>query len=409
MMKVRSLKEQYQIKDEILKERLDKVLQPLMEECGIDVWLIPSKEYNEDPIFEVLTPSGFPTARRISVLVLHNDHQRVNCFNVGMADGELNRFYTQAWNRDKEDQFVALTNLLIKCDPQTIGLNYSANYAYCDGLSVGLFNLLQEKLPKDITDKFISADQLGIRFLETRSELELKYYPEVMAVAKSIIDQAYSSDVIKPGISTCDDVEWFMKEKVNQLGMTFWFPPTIDVQRKSGMYNKDSKIEKGDLVHCDFGINYLGLCTDTQRLAYVLNDGETKLPQALVDGMLENDRFQDIVASNYQKGRSGNDVFKASINQAEKEGIKAMLYTHPLGIHGHAAGPTIGLFSDQNPQPIKGDLLIHPNTAYALELNTKRNIEGYDSEVFFFTEESVVFKDDELTYLAEGRKEITLI
>lgn len=408
-MKVRSLKEQYQIKDAILKERLEKVLQPLMEECGIDVWLIPSKEYNEDPIFEVLTPSGFPTARRISILVLHNDHQRVNCFNVGMADGELNKFYAQAWNRDKEDQFVALTNLLQKCDPQTIGLNYSADYAYCDGLSVGLFNMLKEKLPSTLTAKFVSADSLGVRFLETRSEAELKYYPEVMAVAKSIIDQAYSSDVIKPGVTTCDDVEWFMKEKVNELGMTFWFPPTIDVQRKSGMYSSDTKIEKGDLIHCDFGITYLGLCTDTQRLAYVLKDDETKLPQVLIDGMLENDRFQDIVASNYKEGISGNDVFTASLAQAEKEGIKAMLYTHPLGIHGHAAGPTIGLFSDQKPQPVKGDLLIHPNTAYALELNTKRHIEGYDSEVFFFTEESVIFVNGKLSYLAEGRTEITLI
>ena len=408
-MKVRSLKEQYQIKDAILKERLERVLQPLMEECGIDVWLIPSKEYNEDPIFEVLTPSGFPTARRISILVLHNDHQRVNCFNVGMADGELNKFYAQAWNRDKEDQFVALTNLLQKCDPQTIGLNYSADYAYCDGLSVGLFNMLKEKLPNTLTAKFVSADLLGVRFLETRSETELKYYSEVMAVAKNIIDQAYSLDVIKPGVTTCDDVEWFMKEKVNELGMTFWFPPTIDVQRKSGMYSFDTKIEKGDLVHCDFGITYLGLCTDTQRLAYVLKDDETKVPQSLIDGMLENDRFQDIVASNYKEGRSGNDVFTASLAQAEKEGIKAMLYTHPLGIHGHAAGPTIGLFSDQKPQPVKGDLLIHPNTAYALELNTKRKIDGYDSEVLFFTEESVVFVNGELSYLAEGRTEITLI
>lgn len=408
-MKVRSLKEQYQIKDEILKERLEKVLPPLMEECGIDVWLIPSKEYNEDPIFDVLTPSGFPTARRISILVLHNDHQRVNCFNVGMADGELNKFYTQAWERDKEDQFVALTRLLQECDPQTIGLNYSADYAYCDGLSVGLYNMLKEKLPKELTAKFVSADRLGIRFLETRSKAELKYYPEVMAVAKSIIDQAYSLDVIKPGITTCDDVEWFMKEKVNELGMTFWFPPTIDVQRKSGMYNSDTKIEKGDLVHCDFGITYLGLCTDTQRLAYVLKDDETKLPQVLSDGMLENDHFQDIVASNYKEGITGNDVFTSSLAQAEKAGIKAMLYTHPLGIHGHAAGPTIGLFSDQKPQPIKGDLLIHPNTAYALELNTKRNIEGYDSEVFFFTEESVVFVNGKLSYLAQGRTEITLI
>lgn len=408
-MKVRSLQEQYQIKDDILYERLNTVLQPLMQECGIDVWLIPSKEYNEDPIFKTLTPSAYPTARRTSILFLHNDHKKVNCYNVGFADENLNKFYVQAWQRDKEDQFEALVNLLEKCNPQTIGLNYSDDFAYCDGLSVGLHKRLKEKIPKKFRTRFVSAEKLGIRFLETRSDLELKYYPEVMSLAKDIIDQTYTCDLIKTGVTTCEDVEWFIKDKVNRLGISYWFEPTIDLQRPSGMYKGDTIIRKGDLLHCDFGIDYLGLCTDTQRLAYVLKDGEKTLPDYFKEGMKENNTFQDIVADNFKSGVSGNQILEKSLKTAEQKQIKAMLYTHPIGIFGHGPGPSIGLFSDQKPQAIKGELLINPKTAYALELNTRRNIEGYEKEVYFFTEESILFLEDELVYLADGRTEIKLI
>lgn len=408
-MQVRSLKEQYEIKDQILKERLTVTLQPIMAECGIDVWLIPSKEYNEDPLFSVMTPSGYPTARRISILLLHNDGQLVNCYSVSFPDAELNKFYQQAWDRLTQTQFEALNELLAKCNPSKIGLNYSANYAYCDGLSVGLYETLKKEVLPVFCEKFVSAELLGVRFLETRCELEKKYYPEVMGVAMDIINEAFSRKVITPEVTTCQDVGWFMKESVNKLGLSYWFDPTIDVQRPSGMFSGDTKIMAGDLIHCDFGLVYLGLCTDTQRLGYILQDNETEVLPALKAGMDENNRFQDIVCDNMKVGLSGNDVFTKSLEQANAEGIKAMLYTHPLGIHGHAAGPTIGLYSDQKPQPIKGELLVNDNTAYALELNTKRAIDGYENEVFFFTEESVLFANGKVLYLAFDRDKIIVI
>ena len=250
---------------------------------------------------------------------------------------------------------------------------------------------------------------LGVRFLETRSTLEMQYYPEVMAVAMDIINDTYTRSVIKLGKTDCDDLEWYMKDRVNSLGLTFWFPPTIDVQRTTGMFSGDHVIEEGDLIHCDFGITYLGLCTDTQRLAYVARSKDDKLPEELRAGMLENSRFQDIVTQTFKVGKTGNEVFSEALAKAAQENIQAMLYTHPLGIHGHAAGPTIGLFSDQKPQPRKGDLAIHQNTAYALELNTCREIKGYQKPVFFFTEESVLFTKDNVEYLAPARTEITII
>ncbi len=408
-MKVRKLKEQYQILDEILSEKLADLVGPLMQECNIDLWLIPSKEYNEDPLFEKLTPSGFPTARRLTILALHQDQGKLSTYSVSMRDHSLDEFYKPVWEKEKESQFQALTRLLSQLNPKTIGLNYSSHYAYCDGMTVGILETLKQELPVEWTQRFVSAEALGVRFLETRSPLEEKYWPEVMAVALDIIHSMYNRETITLGKTTCADLEWFMMEQVNQRGLGFWFPPTLDLQRKEGQFSGDTPILEGDLLHCDFGIEYLGLCTDTQRIAYVKRSDESNIPLALVKGMQQNNRFQDIVCENFKNSKSGNDVFIASMAQAKLENIRAMLYTHPLGLHGHAAGPTIGLYSDQNPQPIKGDLLIHDRTGYALELNTIMNIEGYDKPVAFYTEESVFFIDGKVKYLAEGREFIKVI
>ena len=408
-MQVRSLKEQYKIIDEILKARLDTVLQPLMAECGIDTWVIAAKEYNEDPLFKILTPAGFPTARRLSILVFHNNDTSVDKYCVNLNYPELSKYYTLSWDPKTETQMEALGKLLARLNPKTIGLNYSDEFAYCDGMTVGILEMFKKELPKEIVEKFVSADVLGVRYLETRTDLELEYYSEVMAVAMDVITEAYSRQVITPGVTTCSDVEWFMKQKTNNLGLTYWFEPTIDVQRPSGMFSGDEVILPGDMIHCDYGLVYLGLCTDTQRLGYVLKDDEKEVPEFLVAGMEENNRFQDIVCSKYIVGNTGNDVFTQSIAQAKNEGIQAMLYTHPLGNHGHAAGPTIGLFTNQNPIPVKGDVQVNDRTCYALELNTARDLVGYEKTVWFYTEESVAFVDGQVRYLASGREKIMVI
>lgn len=408
-MKVYSLKKQYQILNDILKERLDDVLPQLMRETNIELWLVICQEYNEDPIFESLTPANYPNARRLSILAFLEKDGISKRYNLGMPDPSLSEYYTQGWQRDKQSQFEAVNELIKQYQPKSIGLNYSKTFAYCDGLSTGLHQILLENLLDEYKTKLVSAENLGIRFLETRSKLEMQYFPIVVELADKIINKAFSQEVIIPGITTCEDVQWFMKEQVNSLGLSYWFEPTIDLQRKEGMLGEKTVILKGDLLHCDFGIKYLGLCSDTQRLAYVLTGNDDLILKELNDGLKENNRFQDIVVDLLKVGKSGNEVFLEALNQAKEEGIKAMLYSHPLGGFGHGAGPTIGLFNDQKPQPIKGDLLINDNTGYALELNTKRYISSYALDTFFFTEESILLKDNEVIYLGKGRDKLILI
>ena len=410
MVEVKTLKEQMQVIDELFEDRLDTLIEPLMEECGLDMWIIPAKEYNEDPLLKFLTPSGFPTARRLTILVFVKARDGVKRYCVNRHYPELDKYYENRWNDESQTQWEALSDLIMEYNPETIGLNYSEHFAYCDGLTKGIFDEMVDHLSQDIVDRFTSAEMMGIRFLETRSARECELYPEVMQLAIDIISEAFSREVITPGVTTTSDVEWWMMQRVNRLGLPFWFPPTIDLQRQGVGMMFDTVIQPGDLLHCDFGITYFNLCTDTQRLAYVLKPGETKLPQDLKDAFKEGNKFQDIVRSNFQIGRSGNEVFTRSILEAKEQGIRPMLYTHPCGFHGHAAGPTIGLYNEQRPIPVQGDLELHDRTAYALELNIKKELACWDhQDVSIFLEETVLYQNGTVSFLNNGRDQIYLI
>ncbi|MBP3400093.1 MAG: M24 family metallopeptidase [Erysipelotrichaceae bacterium] len=405
---MRSVAEQNLIKDEILKERLE-LAGKIMQECDVEAWLVLSREYNEDPLFHALTPSHFPTARRITILVLSQKDGVCENWCVNMHDPDLEKYYKQDYDMKNESQMEALTRVLNRINPKNIAIDVSDHFAYTDGLSVGLYRMMMNELPKDITDKFISADDVGIRLLETRTPKERELFPEVMSVAMEIIENTFSDERIHPGVTTCRDLMNYMEQEVNDRGIEYWFEPTIDLQRHDGMHGEEVVIERGDLLHCDFGIRYMNLCTDTQRLCYVLKENEEDIPEELKTAFKRNNRFQDIVRETMKIGRSGNDVFEMSVAKAKEEGLRPVLYTHPLGFHGHAAGPTIGLFSNQGRIPVKGDLLIHNHTGYALELSIIEYLEMYQRDTFIFTEESVLLENDEVHFLAPHRDRMFIV
>ena len=404
-MKIRSLKEQYAIKDQCLKERLEIILPQVMEDADVDMWIVASKEYHEDPTFKAMVPAEYLTARRITMFAFSKEADGIHRYSLSMPDKSVAKFYESKWQFGKEDQMVALKRLIEEKDPKRIALNMSKEFAVCDGFSIGLYQMFKESLGEDIMNKMVNDDLLAMKFMEIRTPTELKLMPEVMSVAHDIMERMYTTDVIKPGITTTNDLEWFMKEEVNKLGLSYWFEPTMDLQRKNGDESRYDScvIQKGDLLHCDFGIYYMNMCTDTQRLGYVAKDDEDTMPQSLLDGMKVGNRFQDIVRENMIVGRTGNEVFEAAMKQAKEEGIQAMLYSHPCNMYGHGPGPTIGLFSNQNAIPVKGDVKLSNNTVYALELNVK--VDDY----YYFLEETVALTDDGVNFLYKDRDKITFI
>lgn len=382
------MREQAQIIDEVLKERLDEVVPMLMRREGIDAWVIISREYNEDPVLRTMLPATWLNARRRTVLMFidHGDARGVE--RMAVARYAVADMFPGVWDPEQQpDQWARIAELLNEADPERIALNYSDDYGLADGLTYTEHREFNNALPARLRNRIESAEALAVGWLETRTEREISLYRDVMAIAHDIIREGFSAAVISPGETTLDDLSWWFRQRVNDLGITTWFHTSMEVERpEQAREYIDSEgldpdvLYRGDHVHIDFGISYLRLQTDTQQNAYILKEGESDVPAYMKQALAEGNRLQDILTSNFQNGRSGNDILRMSLEQAKAEGLDPIIYTHPIGLHGHAAGTTIGMWDQQAGVPGSGDYLMQPNTAYSIELNARVHIPEWGSE-----------------------------
>ncbi len=397
MFQIKTVKEQYEIRDQILKERLEILLPKVMNNSKADAWIIASKEYHEDLLFPLLVPASYITARRVTMLAFIKDKENIRRFSLSLPDDDLEQYYERYWDYKNETQSEALNRLFTEFNVSHIAWNTSEDSAFADGLSSGLYKQYQREIDPKFVACFMEDKLLPIKLMEIRSETEKSLYPHVLKAAFSVIEDTFSKHTITPGVTTCADLEWHMKQKVQDMGLMFWFSPTIDLQRVGQGPRFYGVIEKGDLLHCDFGIRYMNLCTDTQRNAYVAKDDETQIPEKIRKGFALNNRFQDIVCENFALGRTGNEVFSASIKQAKQEGIRACLYSHPCNVYGHGPGTLMGLYSKQEEIPIRGDITLDYDTVFALELNIQ-----YE-DMTLYSEETVLFDESGVHFLYPNR------
>lgn len=402
-MNVKSIKEQYRLRDICLKERLEDILPIVMNQSKTDAWVIASKEYHEDPIFSLLVPAAYLTARRVTMMVFVKQQDSIRRFSLSYPDEQLDMVYENYWQRDKESQMEALNRLCKEFDVQCISVNTSSESAFADGLSVGLLEEMKVNLDPIYVQRLCCDKLLPIKLMEIRTKTELSLYPHVLQTAFQVIEDTFSKKNIIPGITTCEDLEWHMKQMVQDMGLHFWFSPTIDLQREGSDARFYGVIEKGDYLHCDFGIKYMNLCTDTQRNAYVAKDGETSIPKKIVEGFAINNRFQDIVREQFKLGKTGNEVFVDATTQAKQEGIQPCLYSHPCNVYGHGPGTIIGLYSQQEPIPDRGDIALDYHSVFALELNIQYK------DMTFYSEETVLFDETGVQFLYPGRETIYFI
>jgi len=414
-----SVEEQSRVIDEVLEDRLDNLLPELMRREGLDMWILISREYNEDPVMKTILPSTWLAARRRTIMVFYDNGEQVD--KVAIARYSVGRLLQGEWNVDVyPDQWEALMNIISERNPKKIGLNYSENYGLADGLVKSEYESFMSYLPDPMKERVVSAERLAVAWLETRTQKELDLYPMICRLGHLILREGLSERVIHPGITTTDDVVWALRQRVADLGLATWFHPSVSVQR-SDMGNNEflrsfSKrpdqdvIMPGDLIHVDFGITYLRLNTDHQQHFYVLRPGEVAPPDGLIAAFANGNRVQDILTENFEIGRSGNEILKKSLDQAKAEGLNASIYTHPIGLHGHAAGPTIGMWDKQQGVKGPGDYPLFENTAYSIELFAATAVaEWGDKPVRIMLEEDGVYHDGQFYFLDGRQKELYTI
>ncbi|MEL6487561.1 MAG: M24 family metallopeptidase, partial [Pseudomonadota bacterium] len=358
--------------DAVLKERLNSLLPAIMREEGIDMWLLMSREYFEDPVTASMLDAKSMSARRRTILILHDPGNGAPIERLTVSRYGLAGLFEPSWDPAiQPDQWQAVADIIAARDPAKIAINVSDATRFADGMTKSQYDAMMAALPPAQHERVVSGERLSTRWLETRIGAEQAIYPGIVAIAHSIIAQALSSNVITPGVTTCADVQWWYRERLKELGLKPWFHPSLGVQREGtkGILDGDTVIMPGDLVWTDFGITYLRLNTDTQHLAYVLKPGETDAPEGLKAGLANSNRVQDILTANFKVGLSGNQVLAAARAEAIAQGLDPSIYTHPLGLHGHGAGPSIGFWDNQEPDP-RGADTVRANTAWAIELTS---------------------------------------
>ncbi|MCP4968764.1 MAG: M24 family metallopeptidase [bacterium] len=410
---VLSLRDQSDLLDQRLNDRLSTIVPEIMERAGIDCWVLVAREYNEDPVLKTMLPATWLSARRRTILVFTSfGKERVAIARYGVGTA-----FPAAWSPDQEpDQWRRLADYLDEHNPARIAINQSATFAVADGMTTTEAASFFESLPDRLNERVVDGDALAVGWLEARTPDEAESYSDLCSRAHGLLRRALSPEVITPEVTTTDDVEWWLRQEVQDLGYGTWFHPSASVQRAADegasptAHGAPGIILPGDLVHIDFGIMYLGLHTDQQQHAYVLRHGETAAPEGLQRGLAAGNHLQNIVLGSFRTGATGNEILSRSRNEAHQAGLQATIYSHPIGMHGHGAGPTIGLWDQQDGVSGTGDYPLWPNTAYSIELSVLVDVHEWDDQkVRIMLEEDAYFDGESVRFLDGRQTELWLV
>jgi hypothetical protein len=374
-----SLREQAAEQQAWLEARMDLVLPALMEEYGARMWILSMREYAEDPVFwSITSPTTFAARRRSIYVITRRDDGTLERLALGGTSqgGVFEAFRSTRPAPTQptgelvgDEQWNLLRELVEDRDPENIVLNIDPEWAFSDGLHAGEAEALLEALGDRYAARVKREPRLAMNYVALRVPEMMPRYRKIEETVHAIISEAFSSSVITPGVTTTEDVVWWMRQKARDLGYTTWFQTSVDVQRAGDMPSDGPVvIQRGDLLWTDYGVVGLNLHTDTQHLGYVLRDGEAEPPAGLRQCLANSNRLQDILLSHMEPGLTGNQILAATLAQMRSEGIDGTVYTHPIGDHGHGAGPLIGRWDAQEGVPVRGEAVLLPSTWHSIEL-----------------------------------------
>jgi imidazolonepropionase-like amidohydrolase/Xaa-Pro aminopeptidase len=430
-----TLRERAAMQQEWLRKRLDVFLAPLMRKHGIDMWIVPMREYNEDPVFVALTAPETFAARRRTIYVFFDTCagaqtptgpcvQRIALGGTSQggvfearrstkkAAGDVGRGpQAELWG---DEQWQVLKEVVEERNPRVIGINRSTVFAFSDGLSSGELQGMSAALGDNWTSRFKEAEGLPLDLIASRLPEEEEFFRRMQELVWSLTQEMFSTKVITVGRTRTSDLVWWWRQRVNDIGLATWFQPSVDVQRSGATAEQlgaDPVIQHGDVLHCDVGITVARLNTDTQHLAYVLRQGETDAPAGLRRALDNANALQDIVMEEIGPGRSGNAILAASRARMKQKGIEGTVYSHPIGLHGHGAGPLIGLWDYQDGVPGRGDAPVIPSMWWSIELQATTPVPEWGGQPVRMAQEedAIVDADGKIRWAFRRQDKLFLI
>jgi Xaa-Pro aminopeptidase len=431
-----TLREQAAMQQEWLRKRLDIFLPALMRKHAVDLWVIPMREYTEDPVFTAIAAPETFAARRRTIYVFFDKCaasgappsapcvERIALGGTSQggvfearrsakaAAGDVGRGQqAELWG---DEQWQILKTVVEERNPRVIAINRSTVFAFSDGLTSGELKGMSAALGGAWTSKFKDAEALPLELIAARLPEEEAFYRRMQELVWQMTQEMFSSKQITPGQTRASDLVWWWRQRVNDLGLDTWFQPSVSVQRKgmtAEQLGPDPIIQHGDVLHCDVGITVARLNTDTQHNAYVLKPGETDAPEGLKRALANANALQDIVMAEIRPGRSGNEILQASLAGMRSREITGTIYSHPIGLHGHGAGPLIGLWDYQDGVPGRGDAKVIPSMWYSIELQATTRVPEWDNQAVRMAQEedAIVGADGKIRWALRRQDKLFLV
>jgi Xaa-Pro dipeptidase len=415
MPRLLTQREQMDVREQWLKKRLDRALLPMMRRHNVSMWIVVNEEFNDDPVTQYIVPPIPMVGSRDFFIFVDNGEKLEKIAVVRYAEERLkNHYEMKSVSRDKLAETLRAT--VAKYNPKTIALNMNGARGQQNGLSHASYKMLVETLGAETEKKFVSAANLLTEFFDTRLPEELEHYRAAVLVTDILTRRAFSGEVIKPGKTTVGDVRWWFMQQVNDLGLSVWFQPDLRVQRQSkqaatnqqflAVADESLILERGDLLHIDCGLNYMGLSTDWQKHAYILKDGERDAPQGLKNALKNTNALQDAITDFARAGHTGAQVYDAAMAEMKRQNIEAMIYSHPIGTHGHGLGASI----DFRKAITGAEERLRLGSYTSIELNTSMLLPEWNNQkITIMAEDDAVMTEKGFEFIRPRQTEFYLI
>jgi Xaa-Pro dipeptidase len=386
--KLLSVREQQEVRERWLKTRLDTMLLGMMRRNKIKMWIVVNEEFHPDPVTAYVAPPIPYAGRRDFFIFTDRGTDKLERIAfVRYSEEHLKNFF-EVVNPPGREYASALRKLVEERKPETIALNTGGTRGATGGLTHDTYKYLEETLGPELAKRFVPAAPLIVEYMDTRLPEELEHYRAAVLVTDILTRRALSNEVITPGKTTVGDVRFWFLQQVNQLGLDTWFQPDLRVQRQSretamlhqflDVAPEATVIERGDVLHIDCGVNYMGLSTDWQKMAYVLRPGEQDAPAGLKKALTNTNRLQDELFKHIKAGAFGHEVYDATMSEMKRAGIEAMIYSHSVGNQGHALGASIDFRRPSSGAP--AEPAFREGSYTSIELNTTTPVAEWDGQ-----------------------------
>lgn len=415
MPRLLTQREQTDVREAWLKKRLDTLLLPMMRRNKIGMWIVVNEEFKSDPATEYIVPPVPMVGSRDFFIFVDTGEKLEKIAIVRYAEERLKNHY-QMKNVSRDKLAETLRETIAKYNPNTIALNMNGARGQQNGLSQASYKFLAETLGAETEKKFVSAANFLTEFFDTRLPEELEHYRTAVLLTDILTRRAFSGEVITPGKTTVGDVRWWLIQQVNNLGLSIWFQPDLRVQRQSkttgttqqflSVADESVVLGRGDLIHVDFGLNYMGLSTDWQKHAYILKESERDAPAGLKNALKNTNRLQDAIFAFARAGHTGAEVYEGAMAEMKKQNIEAMIYSHPIGTHGHGLGASIDFR-----KAIGGaEERLRLGSYTSIELNTSTQVPEWNNQkVTIMAEDDAVMTEKGFEFIRPRQTEFYLI